>query len=69
MKLYVVLFVCLFSLSLAAQQPAPPKAPAAPQAPSAPAAPPAKVSKHVAAEMLPSRSGPLRSRRICYPKS
>src|SRR5687768_13591979 len=44
MKPYVALFVCLFSVSLAAQQPAPPKAPAAPQAPSAPAAPPAPPS-------------------------
>lgn len=42
MKPYVVLFVCLFSLSLAAQQqPTPPKPPAPPQTPaSAPAAPP-----------------------------
>jgi len=38
MKPYVALFVCLMSLSLAAQQPAPPKAPPAPQAPPAPAA-------------------------------
>jgi hypothetical protein len=45
MKPYVALFVCLFSLGLAAQQqPAPPKAPAAPQAPSAPAVPPAPPS-------------------------
>lgn len=45
MKPYVALFVCVFSSSLMAQQPAPPKAPAAPQAPAAqavqPVAPPA----------------------------
>jgi hypothetical protein len=41
MKRYVALFLCLFSLSVAAQQPARPKAPAAPQAPAAPAAIPA----------------------------
>src|SRR5262245_26325211 len=42
MKRYVALFICLLSLSLAAQQPPPPKAtvPVAPQAPPAPAAPP-----------------------------
>ena len=40
MKPYVALFVCWLSLSLAAQQPAPPKATAAPQPPAAPAVPP-----------------------------
>ena len=46
MKRYVALFVCLFSLSLAAQQPASPKAPPAPAAPAAPApqGPPAPAS-------------------------
>ena len=38
MKPYVALFICLFSLSVAAQQP-PPKAPQAPAAPAAPAPP------------------------------
>lgn len=41
MKPYVVLFICLFSLGLAAQQTAPPKAPPAPPAAQAPPAPPA----------------------------
>ena len=42
MKRYVALFICLFSLTIAAQQAAPPPpAPAAPQAPSAPPPPPA----------------------------
>lgn len=40
MKPYVALLICLLSISVAAQQPAPPKLPAAPQAP-APPAPPA----------------------------
>ena len=44
MKPYVTLFVCLFSLSLAAQQPPPPNAPGTPQAPPAPAAPSAPPS-------------------------
>jgi hypothetical protein len=40
MKRYVALFICLFSLSAAAQQKAaPPKAPNPPQAPAAPSAP------------------------------
>lgn len=39
MKPYVAMFVCLFSLSAAAQQPAPPKPPAPPAAPQAPAPP------------------------------
>jgi hypothetical protein len=39
MKPYVVLFICLFSLTAAAQQPAPPKASAPPAAPAAPAPP------------------------------
>ena len=39
MKPYIVVFICLFSLTAAAQQPAPPKAPAPPAAPAAPAPP------------------------------
>ena len=40
MKLYVTLFICLFSLSLVAQQPpAPSKTPVPPKAPGAPTAP------------------------------
>ena len=42
MKSYVALFICVFSLTIAAQQPAPPKAPAAPTA--APVAPPVPPS-------------------------
>lgn len=39
MKSYVAVFICLMSLSLAAQQPAAPKSPPPPKAPTAPAAP------------------------------
>jgi hypothetical protein len=44
MKPYVALFICLFSLSVAAQQPAPPKAPQGPAAPAAPAPPASPAS-------------------------
>ena len=39
MKRYIALFVCLSSLTVAAQQPAPPKPPAPPAVPAAPAPP------------------------------
>ena len=39
MKHNIALFVLMFSVSTAAQQPAPPKAPAAPAAPTVPVAP------------------------------
>ena len=47
MKPFIVLFICLFSLTAGAQQPAPPAAPPAPQAPPATAAPPAPPSPPV----------------------
>jgi hypothetical protein len=51
MKPYVVLFVCLSTLTLGAQQPASPKAPPAPPAPPAAPAPPAPPAPPVDPEL------------------
>jgi hypothetical protein len=59
MKSYVAVFICLFSLTVAAQQPAPPKAPAAP-------APPAPAGATAAASPAPPRPelDPLRGQVV-----